>query len=100
MAIIVRNVGADPVAMAEVIATNLNAQSSSAVGTTFFHADSTSNALTPDTGFNTPDVPRGLFVTQSQAVDLLSGQHLALAIAAALIGGGATPHPPTPSHTT
>jgi hypothetical protein len=94
MAIIVRNVGSDPNALANTVAQNLVAQSTTAVGTTFFHADSTSNALTPDVGFLIPQPPQGLYITQSQAVDLVSGIQLAMAIAGALVGQGATADPP------
>lgn len=94
MAIIIRNTGGDPAALAAAIATNLTAQSTSGAAKGFFHTDSTSNAQTPDTGFNIPAVPSGEFVTQSASVDLLSAQQLAYALAGALVGGGATADPP------
>lgn len=93
MAIIIRNTGGDPGTNALAIAQNLEAQSSSAVGTSFFHADSSSFGA-PETAFNVPGLPTGQLITQSLSVDLLSGIQLALAISGALIGGGATAEPP------
>ena len=107
MAIIIRNIGADPVAVANAIAWNLWAQSSTA-DSAFFHADSTSNNRVADVGYNIPGVPgtaqassgvgntdaQGQFVTQSPAVDLVSGIQLAMQIAGALIGQGQTTDPP------
>lgn len=94
MAIIVRNTGGDPLALAAAIAQNLEAQSTTNVST-FFHADSTSNPnQLADAAFGVPSTPSGQFVTQSISVDLLSAQQLANTLAGALIGSGQTSEPP------
>lgn len=94
MAIVIRNVkGGDLVAAATAISQNLQAQSTSATSG-WFHADSTSNNLTPESAFNIPRTPQGQYVVQSPSVDLLSAQQLAAAIAGGLIGNGQTADPP------
>lgn len=118
MALIVRNAKNDPVANATALAVNIAAQSTSETYSGAFHADSTSNALTPDMAQFVPGIPGqpyafppsyggvagnaqtmpgaiyGAFVPQSPAVDLVSGQVLALALAGALVGSGQTTDPP------
>ncbi len=111
MALIIRNVRNDPSANATALSQNLQAQSTTATSG-FFHADSSSNALTPDMAQFVPGIPGqpyappggnaalfpgaayGAFVPQSPSVDLVSGQQLAVALAGALLGQAQTTDPP------